>query len=305
MPSASHCQTSTAAFEIGARTTRRPRGGWQEEIQMKGCDVVIFKNGKVAVPGCALYMYQHETKRRFPPSQRSGGVALSGGGSHMQTMDMRIDDGRTWLGQLHHFVTRAACTLWRPACRGAGRGGQWTALAVGMAVALAASPGQAVPAVPAGGFGMPTPMSPVNEAIVAGDLDAAGRLSDLGDRYLGQDALADAEAAFRGALAIFEAALGPADPRVADSMTALAVNEMAYGPDDARLASPLANLAGLYLSWERWDQAIPLYLRLANLFERLLGADDFHVAMTLDHVAEAYAGQAHYAEAEEFYGRVL
>jgi len=91
-----------------------------------------------------------------------------------------------------------------------------------MAVALAASPGQAVPAMPAGGFGMPTPMSPVNEAIVAGDLDAAGRLSDLGDRYLGQDALADAEAAFRGALAIFEAALGPADPRVADSMTALA-----------------------------------------------------------------------------------
>src|SRR2546428_10400733 len=85
----------------------------------------------------------------------------------------------------------------------------------------------------------------------------------------------------------------------------LGVNEMAYGPDDARLASPLANLAGLYLSWERSDQAIPLYLRLANLFERLLGADDFHVAMTLDHVAEAYAGQTHYAEAEEFYGRVL
>jgi len=68
-----------------------------------------------------------------------------------------------------------------------------------MAVALAASPGQAVPAVPAGGFGMPTPMSPVNEAIVAGDLDAAERLSDLGDRYVGQHALADAEAAFRGA----------------------------------------------------------------------------------------------------------
>ena len=241
----------------------------------------------------------------------------------MQTMDLHIDDGRTWLGQLHHFVTRAACTLWRPASRGAGRGGQWTALAVGMAVALAASPGQAMPA---DGFGMPTPVSPVNEAIVAGDLDAAERLSDLGDRYVGQHALADAEAAFRGALAIFDAALGPADPRVADSMTALAdvraerrdftgaeslyqralaVKEMAYGPDDARLTSPLANLAGLYLTWERWDQAIPLYLRLANLFERLLGVDDINVAMTLDHVAEAYARQAHYAEAEEFYGRVL
>src|SRR2546428_4743795 len=160
MPSASHCQTSTAAFEIGTRTTRRPRGGRQEEIKMKGCDVVIFKNGKVAVPGCALYMYLHETKRRFPPSQRSGGVALSGGGSHMQTMDMRIDDGRTWLGQLHHFVTRAACTLWRPACRGAGRGGQWTALAVGKAVVPGAGPGHAVPAVPAGGLGMATPVPP-------------------------------------------------------------------------------------------------------------------------------------------------
>jgi hypothetical protein len=50
MSSASHCQTSTAAFVIGARTTRRPRGGRQEEIEMKGYDVVIFKNGKVAVP---------------------------------------------------------------------------------------------------------------------------------------------------------------------------------------------------------------------------------------------------------------
>src|SRR2546429_1580016 len=107
---------------------------------------------------------------------------------------MHIDDGRTWLGQLYHFVTRAACTLWGPACRGAGRSGQWTALAVGMAVALAASPGQAVPAGPAGGFGMPTPGSPGNEAIVAGDLDAAGRLSDPGDPYPGQAAPADPEA---------------------------------------------------------------------------------------------------------------
>jgi hypothetical protein len=29
------------------------------------------------------------------------------------------------------------------------------------------------------------------------------------------------------------------------------------------------------------------------------------LAMTLDRAAEAYAGQAHYAEAEEFYGKVL
>jgi len=41
------------------------------------------------------------------------------------------------------------------------------------------------------------------------------------------------------------------------------------------------------------------------VFERELGADDFHVAMTLDHVAEAYAAQGRYAEAEHFYGRVV
>ena len=41
------------------------------------------------------------------------------------------------------------------------------------------------------------------------------------------------------------------------------------------------------------------------MFERVLGADDFHVAMTLDHVAEAYTAQGRYAEAEHFYGRVV
>ena len=37
-------------------------------------------------------------RERFPPSQRSGGVALSGGGSHMQTMDVspRFTDTSAW-----------------------------------------------------------------------------------------------------------------------------------------------------------------------------------------------------------------
>src|SRR5262249_57095469 len=102
----------------------------------------------------------HDTVRRLLSAIRRR--RPSGGGSHMQTMDMRIDDGRTWLRQLRHFVNRAACTLWGPACRGAGQGGQLTALAGGMAVALAASPGPAVPAMPARGFGIPTPAAPLN-----------------------------------------------------------------------------------------------------------------------------------------------
>src|SRR5439155_689647 len=86
------------------------------------------------------------------------------------------------------------------------------------------------------------------------------------------------------------------------ALGALAVLETAYGSEDPRNSVPLANLARLYRTWERWDDAATLYLRVAGVFERVLGADDFHVAMTLDHVAEAYAAQGRYAEAEHFYG---
>src|SRR6266446_5807979 len=205
----------------------------------------------------------------------------------------------------------------------------WVALwplALGMVLALGTSPVAALPPTPETGFGGAAPVSPVNGGIPVGDLDAANRLTGLGERYIEQHALADAEAAFRGALAIVEAALGPTDPRLADSMTALAdvrserrdfagaetlyrralaVVETAYGSEDPRVAGPLANLAALYRRWDRWDDAAPLYLRLAGVFERVLGADDFHVAMTFERVAEAYAAQGGYAEAEHFYGRVV
>jgi len=91
-----------------------------------------------------------------------------------------------------------------------------------MVLGLGVSPVAALPSTPAAGIGGSSGVSPVNRAIFAGDLDAANRLTGLGERYIEQHALADAEAAFRGALAIVEAALGPTDPRLADSMTALA-----------------------------------------------------------------------------------
>src|SRR2546427_7619355 len=98
----------------------------------------------------------------------------------------------------------------------------WVALgplALGMVLALGASPVAAIPTTPATGFGASSPVSPVNGGIPVSDLDAAERLTGLGERYLEQHALADAEAAFRGALAIVEAALGPTDPQLADPMT--------------------------------------------------------------------------------------
>src|SRR5438876_203055 len=78
-------------------------------------------------------------------------------------------------------------------------------LALGMVLGLGVSPVAALPSTPAAGIGGSSGVSPVNRAIFAGDLDAANRLTGLGERYIEQHALADAEAAFRGALAIVEA----------------------------------------------------------------------------------------------------
>jgi tetratricopeptide (TPR) repeat protein len=234
---------------------------------------------------------------------------------------------RTMQGR--QFTMGSSGTFEGCARHGGGRGRAWVAvgaLALGTMLGLGASPAAALPSMPAAAFGGLSGASPLSEAIFPGDLDAAERLTELGERYVEQRALADAEAAFRGALAIVEAAVGPTDPRLAGTMTALAdvrsqrgdltgaetlyrralaIVETAYGPGDPRVVVPLGNLAGLYRTRERWDDAALLYLRLADLFERILGAEDFHVALMFDHVAEIYAAQGRHAEAAEFYGKVL
>jgi tetratricopeptide (TPR) repeat protein len=227
------------------------------------------------------------------------------------------------------FTMGSARTLDGRARPGGRRGSAWVAvgaLVLGTMIGLGASPAAALPSIPAAAFGGLSGASPLNEATSTADLDAAERLAGLGERYVEQHALADAEAVFRGALAIVEATVGPTDPRLAGSMTALAdvrsqqgdftgaetlyrralsIVEAAYGAADPRVVVPLSNLAGLYRTRERWDDAAPLYLRLAHMFERLLGAEDFHVALMFDYAADIYAAQGRYAEAAEFYGKVL
>src|SRR2546428_1523738 len=122
-------------------------------------------------------------------------------------------------------MVRSASTSDRRAHRGPRRRSAWVALgalALGMVLGLGASPVAALPSPPAAGFGGSSGVSPVNGAIFPDDLDVAERLTRLGEHYIQQHALADPDAAFRGALALVEAALSPTDPRLADSLTALA-----------------------------------------------------------------------------------
>src|SRR5438034_9814945 len=120
-------------------------------------------------------------------------------------------------------MVRSATTFDRRERRGPHGRSAWAALgalALAMVLGLGASPVAALPSPPP--FGGSSGVSPANQAIFPDDLAVAERLTGLGEHYIDQHALADADAAFRGALVLVEAALSPTDPRLADSMTALA-----------------------------------------------------------------------------------
>jgi tetratricopeptide (TPR) repeat protein len=70
-------------------------------------------------------------------------------------------------------------------------------------------------------------------------------------------------------------------------------------------ASTLSNLAGLYYSQGRYEQAEPLFLQALELRKRLLGEDHPQVATSLNNLAELYRTQGRYVEAEPLYLQAL
>src|SRR5437879_2275411 len=116
-------------------------------------------------------------------------------------------------------MVRSATTFDRRERRGPRRRSVWVALALTMVLGLGASPVAALPSPPPAGFGGSSGVPPVNRAIFPDDLDSAERLTGLGEHYIDQHALADADAAFRGALELVEAVLSPTDPRLAHRLT--------------------------------------------------------------------------------------
>jgi len=55
----------------------------------------------------------------------------------------------------------------------------------------------------------------------------------------------------------------------------------------------------------RLEQAEPFYRRLVEIFDRVLGPEDFHTAFALERLAGLYAEEGKYAQAEPLYHRAL
>ena len=140
-----------------------------------------------------------------------------------------------------------------------------------------------------------------------------------------QGRLPEAEAAFKRALTIRRAQLGPEHYDVAETLAnlgtlylmqdrfdevepllrqALAIYERALGPEHPDTATTLENLGTMFLGQGRAEEAEPLLRRGIAIREKALGPDNETIATTLINLAAA-SGPAQAAEAEQLLRRAL
>jgi tetratricopeptide (TPR) repeat protein len=77
------------------------------------------------------------------------------------------------------------------------------------------------------------------------------------------------------------------------------------GNEDPQFALSLHQLALLYKSQGKYNEAEPLYLRSLSIYEKQLGEDHPHVATSLNNLALLYRNQGKYEEAELLFLRSL
>jgi tetratricopeptide (TPR) repeat protein len=151
-------------------------------------------------------------------------------------------------------------------------------------------------------------------------------LNNLARLYETQGRYADAVPLYKRSLAIFEKALGPDHPDVAQALNnlaviyvdqgryadaeplykrSLAIIEKALGPNHPEVAQSLNNLAGLYEGQGRYADAETLLKRSLAIGEKALGPDHPDVATKLNNLAVIYVDQGRYADAEPLYKRSL
>ncbi len=115
-------------------------------------------------------------------------------------------------------------------------------------------------------------------------LETAVHFGAQAEEYVAQRAYAAAEPLYRDALVIFEATLGP---------------------DAIHIAGPLHNLARLYRSWGRLDQAQFVYHREACLFETVLDPNNLSLGLVLADMADVSDAQGRADEAEQLYRQAI
>ncbi len=132
-----------------------------------------------------------------------------------------------------------------------------------------------------------------------------GSRNDLAMLYRAQARYAEAEALYKRSLTIWEKALGPEDPTVAQRLNKLAelygdqgkyaeaeqlvtralrIDE-AQGPEHPHVATGLNNLAELYRAQGRYVDAEPLYKRAVAILETAIGPEYAGVAQSLNNRA--------------------
>src|SRR5262245_30851500 len=137
---------------------------------------------------------------------------------------------------------------------------------------------------------------------------------------------ADAIQLAERALVIWEIALGPEHPDVANSLNtlaelyrtkgdyakaepphqrALAIWEKALGPEHPNVATSLNNLAGLHNTKGDYAKAEPLFQRALAIREKVLGPEHPDVANSLNNLAGLYNAKGDYAKAEPLFQRAL
>ena len=77
------------------------------------------------------------------------------------------------------------------------------------------------------------------------------------------------------------------------------------GAEHPYIATSLNNLAALYESQGRYEEAEPLYIQALDMRKKLLGEEHPDVATSLNNLAGLYSSQGRYEEAEPLYIQAL
>jgi len=113
------------------------------------------------------------------------------------------------------------------------------------------------------------------------DTSLAAPLSGLGGMFVTRGRAAEAESLLTRAVAL----------------------RPATAPEDIEFARTLRNLASSYLAQAKYDEAEPLFLRTAALFERVGGPDHPDLGRTFSNLGIVYYLQGRFNDAERYYVR--